>query len=694
MQLPNSNTEEETRDYNLPIYGQTGEYSLTASIKVPYFMSLLDLKRVTQELKTHEEVSPSLENNYNLVELFQRNIDPGRVRKEIVEGYLKNPNKLKFFNSLTIVLLPKDESGNIRPDFVDYAQNDPQIPYLENNDFDSYFAQEEAVREVFGGVQFVRTDAAALSRLRWDKRRVDAVAVDGQHRLKALKLWMEQNNHELGETAKATRIPIIFLLLHEKAGFQAAAGGSSAIKVIAREIFTDLNKNAREVDLATQIILDDRSLSSCCVRALITESTCQDDDELLPLSLLRWQDANNRFDQKYFLNSLVNLHLIIENLLGLDPPVKDPMNKNKALTYLESVITQVGLVKEGGGKDVMADDVGLIEFYNGKFIDEDSGDPKTPLTNIPVQFLKAAVEGFKTNYSEWILKLLKQFKPYQDLIDYARTNDLIDGVFAKYLAQPKEHREQLEADLVSSHGENWERDLITSHIIEIEKFKGLRDVDNGGEQWAFKTIFQKAYLRLGKALFFEATDEESERLGTVADFISFMNGLYESNVLRVGAPLDGHNYNLWTFTAVNYGNGKIRVASTSEARIQAVLTLSYYIYRHSVIAEKPLSIEEGEGYISLYATLNMLALKKSTVEWPNCHDMYYKLHKEYIKSADVIKGVADASELSDKDKKTAAVDRLKGVFAVILDCYTSKDEAVAEEDNGDDESAANPEDQI
>jgi hypothetical protein len=508
--LPTSNTEEDTRDYNLPLYGQKGEYSLSATVRVPYFMALMDLKRVTKELKTHEEVSPSLDTNYNLVELFQRNIDPERVQKEIVDGYLKSPHKLKFFNSLTIVLLPKDSTGKIVKNFDSYPNNDPEIPYQHGNEFDKYFANKDWERQVFGGVQFVSTHAASLSRLRWDSKRVDAVAVDGQHRLKALKLWMEMKNNELVEVEKATRIPIIFLLLDSAAGFKKAGTNNTGIKAIAREIFSDLNKNAREVDMATQIILDDRSVASCCVRSLITDSTCMDDDVLLPLSLLRWQEANNRFDQKYYLNSLVNLHLIVEDLLDLEPPLKDPMNKSKALEFIRKASSQLGTGEQRRIEDRGID---LKEFYEKEFLD-DEGDPTAPLTGIPPQFLPAAVNGFKEHFSEWILRILRDFKPYKDLIDYARKQNLIKGEFSQFLAQPKDHRLQLQNELASKHGERWNHLIFQQHIDQIEKIKGLKD--HLGEQWAFKTLFQKALIRLGKKLFFDAPLEDRKRLGTIS----------------------------------------------------------------------------------------------------------------------------------------------------------------------------------
>lgn len=659
--LPTSNTEEDTRDYNLPLYGQKGEYSLSATVRVPYFMALMDLKRVTKELKTHEEVSPSLETNYNLVELFQRNIDPDRVQKEIVDGYLKNPHKLKFFNSLTIVLLPKDATGKIVKDFEAYPNNDPEIPYQHGNKFDEFFANKEWERQVFGGVQFVSTHSASLSRLRWDSKRVDAVAVDGQHRLKALKLWMEKKNYELVEVEKATRIPIIFLLLDSTAGFKTAGSQNSGIKAIAREIFSDLNKNAREVDMATQIILDDRSVASCCVRSLITDSTCSDDDKLLPLSLLRWQEANNRFDQKYYLNSLVNLHLIVEDLLDLEPPLKDPMNRSKALDFIRKASLQLGT---GSPRRIEDRGMDLEEFYKKEFLDEE-GDPTAPLTGIPPQFLPAAVDGFKEHFSGWMLRILRDFKPYKDLIQYARHQNLIKGEFSQFLAQPKEHRIQLQNELASIHGERWNHLIFGQHIDHIEKIKGLKD--SLGEQWAFKTIFQKALIRLGKKLFFDAPEEDRERLGTVDDFLDFMGRLHDHNLLRVLSVLPDESHKLWTFIAVNFGNEKIKVASTSEKRIQAVLTLWYYGYRYALHQGRKLSFEKDDDeFISTNEILTKFGTKGAQAMWPLINDHYQDIYNEFKKNSHVIAGRVEASELSEDKQKKIAKTRLKALFNVGL----------------------------
>lgn len=677
VMLPVSNTEEETRDYKLPLYGIRGEFSISQGVTVPYFMTLVDLKRVTQELKTHEEVSPSLDTVYNLVELFQRKIDIERVRREIVDGYLRIPTKLKFFNSLTIVLLPKDTSGRICPSFENYPNNDPSIPYQQNNKFDEFFAHPGWQKSVFGGVQFVATNSANLARLRWDSNRVDAVAVDGQHRLKALKIWMEGKNNELAETEKPTRIPVIFLLLHESTGFQIREGiPNTGIKSIAREIFTDLNKNAREVDLATQIILDDRSVESCCVRSLITDSTCTDHDRLLPLSLLRWQEANNRFDQKYYLNSLVNLHLIVKDLIELEPP-KDSMNKSNALSFISNASSRLGL---GQPRRIVDREIDLQTYYEREFLDED-GEAIAPFTGIPTHFLEAAVEGFTHHFSGWLLRILTEFEPYASVLSYARENDLISGEFAQFLSQPKTHQGQLEIELANRHGEAWRQIVIGRHDQAIEQIKGLRNQDKG-EHWAFKTIFQKALVRLGRLLFVDTPDDdERSRFGQVEDFLEFFNCLHKNDTLRVLAPLAGNNYKLWTFIAVNYGSNKIRVASTSEKRILSILILWYFGWRYAKSSDKLLTFEiDDDEKISTSFILNKFSAKLSQTAWPTVNDHYTELLKLFISNAAIIDGRAEDDNIGDPIKKQIAKKRLLAIFNEGMKVWVdSQSTAISEE---------------
>jgi hypothetical protein len=571
----NIDTRTETRTYNQPIYGIRGEFTLSNDVAVPYFASLLDISRMAAELKTHEQVAASLDQTYKLQELYQREIDLERIETDLIKNYLMDPNKIKFFNSLTVVLLPKDENGRITLEFPEFSDNNPPIPCDGGSPFDANFKDTERI--IFGGVQFVQTGAAGISRLRWDSTRVDAVAVDGQHRLTALTRWFDYHkNKALNATEQRTVVPVIFLLLSDNAGFKRGAHHQNkGIKTIAREIFTDLNKNAKTVDKATEIILDDRSLISRCVRELVTEETCQEQPGRLPLSLVRWRDANNRFDKDYYLNSLVHLNLMVEDILDLPLP-KSGMEKGQVIKFIHDVGRKLGdpatskLVTESG-KD-------LESYYLENYLDEE-GEVVAPLTGVPGIFMSAAVDGFKRRYAPWIVRLLTEPRPYKHLLEYARHENLIEGIFSQYQSQPASHQQSLKTQLETQFGINWNEDLIKKHRDAIEKLKGSQR-DLHGEQWLFKAIFQKALVKLGKRICADSPEDEAGRVGGIEELLAFVNTLVERMLVVTRASLPGHVKFLWTFISLNPANPTIQVTAASERRIFALLTVWYLATRY------------------------------------------------------------------------------------------------------------------
>jgi len=418
--------------FNKPLYGLTGKYTLSEGIALPFFSTLIDIDRAIDELRIAEQVPPSLETQWSIKELFQREIDENRVRQDIVKGYLLDTKKLKFFNAITIVLMPINSDGKILENFDDVEPNStPPIPWDGSDPEDAQWNQDGVQVANFGGVQYATTGLSA--RLRWDERRVLAVAVDGQHRLWALRTFKEDEKFRGGSLSKVeqqTKIPVIFVLLHPSAGFQNTQDRTDySIRGISRELFTDLNKNAKTVDRARELILDDKNISAQCVRTLVTSKTAEDSPNLIPLSLVRWQDDSNRFDTSYYLNSLVHLDLLVSNLLDIVPP-KDPMDGKKVKDFIKSINDTLGI----GGKEVEHDGRTLSKYYEEDRCDED-GEPNSPFSRLPEAYLISAVEGFKVNFRPWLLRILLDFKPYKALLGYSREHNLIEGTFGSFQAQ-------------------------------------------------------------------------------------------------------------------------------------------------------------------------------------------------------------------------------------------------------------------
>jgi hypothetical protein len=647
----NTDTTRETRIYNQPLYGFRGEFTLSNTVAVPYFATNIDIARLSNEIKTHEQVAPSLDQTYKLQELYQREIDIVRIEQDLIKNFLMDPNKIKFFNSLTVVLLPKDEGGKIIPDFVDFVDGaDPAIP-TEGIPFDKSFVDGNKI--IFGGVQFVETKAAGISRLRWDSTRVDAVAVDGQHRLTAIRHWFDgYKEKSLNEVERKTTIPVIFLLLSEKAGFKKGQFTDRGIKTIAREIFTDLNKNAKNVDKATEIILDDRSLISRCARELVTEETCQEQGGKLPLSLVRWRDPNVRFDSDHYLNSLVHLNLIVEDLLDL-PKLKSGMEKAEVLEFINDVGLKLGDSKNHqlfseSGLELKAD-------YLENYVDPVTEEPNTPLTGVPSNYMNSAVSGFKERYAPWIVRILTEPTPYAELLDYSRKNHLIDGLFAQYLAQPSSHQNQLRKSLEASLGHDWYNREISLHQIAIGNSKSQSAL-GFGEQWMFKVVFQNAVLKLAKSIVIDTPKDEAERIGGIQDVINTINNLYDKALLYTKTPLDGHYGYLWTFISLNPVNPTIQASAASEKRIYALLSLWYFCDRYNLTQIKLLG-DEWEELTSLErakAFVKKMTQQNSLAEWAIACNSCKELLELFRKNATTIGG----EDVTDADKDKIAHSRL------------------------------------
>lgn len=652
-------TNENNQKFNKPLYGYKGQYTLSEGIELPYFSCIMSIERAIDELKIAEQVPASLDTKWSLEELFQREIDENRIKQDIIKGYLLDSNKLNFFNAITIVLMPKSEDEKIQDRFENAEDNSsPPIPWDGTDREDSQWKSDKANKADFGGVQFISIGQQA--RLRWDENRVLAATVDGQHRLWALRTFKEDDDFRRGTLSlreKKTQIPVIFILLHHDAGFiNQQDRTDNSIRKISRELFTDLNKNAKTVDRARELILDDKSINARCVRTLLTSTTPQDDTNCLPLSLVRWQDNNNRFDESYYLNSLVHLDLVVKDLLSLKEP-SDPMDAKKVKKFIDDINKALGT----NDKEVEYDGTTLTQFYERNCCDED-GEPEIPFARLPEYYLASSVEGFEQNFKPWLIKILTDFKPYKELLEYARKNDLIEGTFGQYQAQTKKHKGIIKIKETAKDHAWYEREIDKPQKA-IEKIKK--------DQWAFKAIFQKGIVNLGKIVEFNYKGQD-ENLGTIEDVLIFLDELYDRNVLNLKASIKNSPYTLWTFIALNLSSQKIKVTTTVKDRIFSILLLWYFGNRKMLLEKK-----EGNSQLSRRKLLNHFKGSKNEAQWPGCKRAYECLYDAINVNAFFGR---DHEEISDKRKDEMVKEHFSRILAAGIPELANKVDEFSTED--------------
>ncbi len=375
-----------------------GRFSLSRW-KIPYFATTVSLEDAANDLHLTSEIPGSEDIRWSLDELYQRDIDWRRVEQRITP-YLRDQDNPQFFNAITIALLPYDSVNRRTVD--SFATSVEWRP--PKHDSDSSYKKELKV----GPIKFGYwdewsevTDAAFRSgRMRWNKDQVFGVAIDGQHRLAAIKALVAAGGPS-AETAQ-TRVPVILLVFDERVGF-VAPDNNGTVELL-RRLFIDLNKHAQTVSRGRQILLDDRDPHSLCVRALLQNELSESLDSLIdspprmPLSLVDWHSEQAKFDTGPYITTVLGLDWLVGNVLETKP-IRD-------FTDYPAIAKQIKKLQGRLGIDLAAAREKLAELESFQqspfsYSDED---------------LDLIESAFADVWNGPLTTILSKFQPYQDLI--------------------------------------------------------------------------------------------------------------------------------------------------------------------------------------------------------------------------------------------------------------------------------------
>ena len=399
-----------------------------------------------------------------MAELFQRDISWERIHSELVR-YLRNENRPQFFNSMTIALLPRHGHGFSG----EYKATRIYVPMAEP-DLDS--------PTQVGGIQlqsYVGSGGLA-GKLRWDKGDIIAVAVDGQHRLAAIK---ELKKTILPEKLENSSIPVIFLIPDERLGYVEPPQPHDRQSVISslRRVFIDLNKNAREVSRTRNILLDNQDITSVCTRLLMGDRLTDDPEEgRIPLPLVDWvSEANNKIETGPFMTTVLLLHEIVDSALDT--------RRVGELEDEEDASVRQWLVRTFGPSEAELEDLMLQvrrSFNQG-----------VPLTFMPAE-IAILSERFKKLWQPHLWRIFAELKPYRELWDYGRAGGLHRPEFVNlYVANEileGDHgrdRARLIENSIRAHDPDWNKERCYT--------RPLQHIDDSvkKDHWAFKVVFQK-----------------------------------------------------------------------------------------------------------------------------------------------------------------------------------------------------------
>ena len=441
---------------------------------IPYFATTLSADEAIENLKVAEDLPGADFDDWSMSELFQREIDWGRVQRDI-RPYLRNEGVPHFFNALTVTLVPIDPTtGRIANSF----ENGTWLPPEADEGYECIPAGPVMMAWHKGNSQEQGQDFDPLEAqegfLKWNRHQVFALTIDGQHRLAAVKREGNSRHNNL-------RLPILFLLLHEAVGFEAPAladGSRQGIRSISRSLFIDINKHAVKVNPARQILLDDFDVNSRCVRSLIEEklteglSALDEDPPKLPLSVVDWMTEQARFQDSAFMTTVLGLHEQVKNLMKSTPgPMEWSAWKKKLRGWQKQL--DVDLTEQ----------IQMVEDReNKRSFSLDDGD------------LKIIEEGFARRYAGFFCAVLTEFQAYRDLLELRERNGSLSREWQWWLkltlddqGRPDEMESRVSkflGDLEASDS-GWNQAAMKGALESIQDFKATKGL-------SFYVVYQRA----------------------------------------------------------------------------------------------------------------------------------------------------------------------------------------------------------
>ena len=478
-------------------------------------------------------------------------------------------------------------------------------------------------------VEYSDRGGTGIGVVRWHKERIFPVAIDGQHRLAALKKYCEEGKDHLtlGESLD-TKIPLIFLILDERVGFK---GRSENLLVTLREIFIDLNRNARRVPKSRLILLEDLNIQSFCVRTLLASKAKEASSDVLPLSLVVWQEDETKFDAEskfsHAITSVLNLNEIVGSCLDVKPFEEiDRLDDSQVRTHVDQLNAKLELGSE-------------VEESIKKHLELciDRHDP----FSFKDEHLTAFNQAFSEQWTSHITGVFREFTPYRKYLSAAKQIGAIDGMLADYLLLPEEKQEKFKERKKAEDEVFNPRSAIDD---PLEKLKDLKK-----NEWAFYVVFQKAlFINLFR---FEA-QRRSLEIGEIAqsrsEFITWwmaqINELYKHGVFYLDWKKGQGD--LWRGIAKRSDNGTIQYSRAAASRISSFITISIWF-----------------NYISTLQNVNEFAdsLIRDDSKLPNIVQNAFKGRGMVRSGLETL--ISDSDELDDKQLrrrvKAELVKRLK-----------------------------------
>ncbi len=304
-------------------FGIAGQFGDGGNAEVHYLQTSLRMKEL-ESLKLLVDIPES--EKWGVKDLFQRTIDRDRITGPGgLVPYFKDKSQVKYFNPITLVLLPTDDE-------IKFDRNVEKLKQMTDVKFENTTGISLSNEGVFRLIR-QKPEDGNIGKVEWNSEKCYVVAIDGQHRLTALKELYEESKmkQELADI-RNWQIPVVFLILTKK----MQEGPNEKFVSLIRKIFMYINQKAEQVNDARAILLNDESIECLCVQEVIGVIHERDNpnenskNTYPPLYLIDWVGAKTSViaHTRYLFDNIELRAWMKHYLIGEDFSVDDRMNDN------------------------------------------------------------------------------------------------------------------------------------------------------------------------------------------------------------------------------------------------------------------------------------------------------------------------------------------------------------------------------
>ena len=295
-----------------PVFGSFGEFTIGDSSNTLRARYLLTKIRPgndgTWECELASQMRPWREvfnvEELSFDELLQRDLDDSRVAHDLIPYLLgESGNRAKFFPPILAVIVPRKQVGSGIEDF--YPARETQSSSVEH--YGNLFDFERIEWD---------DEPTPLARLNYNRQRAAFIIVDGQHRAMAVLALHRQLNDNWGDNAfasyyehievtpeqvKSIELPtciIYFPDLHDDNSLPREQGID--LSSVCREIFLVVNRSAKHVSEARELLLDDEDIPARLMRRTLStlKNRGEEQADLSRIYSISYGDSDTEVGQK------------------------------------------------------------------------------------------------------------------------------------------------------------------------------------------------------------------------------------------------------------------------------------------------------------------------------------------------------------------------------------------------------------